>query len=202
MEIGFGSMLDELIKDMKKYALDNNVPIMNEGGIDYLIKYIRKNNVKRILEVGTAIGYSSILMCSCDEGITVTTIERDEKRYLEALKNIKKANLEDKINLIYKDALEVNLDEKFDLIFIDAAKAQNRNFFERFRKNLEKDGTIITDNMNFHGLVNKDLESIESRNLRQLVRKVKEYREFLENNKEFTTEFFDIGDGIAVSKES
>ena len=193
-------MLDDLIRNMKEYALENNVPIMTEGGINYLMKYIRKNNIKRILEVGTAIGYSSILMCSVDEEITVTTIERDEKRYLEALKNIKKANYEDRINLIYKDALDVNLDEEYDLIFIDAAKAQNRNFFERYEKNLSKDGTIITDNMNFHGLVNKDLESIESRNLRQLVRKVKEYREFLENNKEFSTEFYDIGDGIAVSK--
>ena len=200
MEIGFGSMLDDLIKYMKEYALDNNVPIMTEGGINYLMKYIKKNNIKRILEVGTAIGYSAICMCSCDSDIYVTTIERDEKRYLEALKNIKKANMEDRINLIYKDALDVNLDEEYDLIFIDAAKAQNRNFFERFEKNLAEDGTIITDNMNFHGLVNKDLESIESRNLRQLVRKVKEYREFLENNKNYTTEFFDVGDGIAVSR--
>ena len=202
MEIGFGSMLDDLTKYMKEYALDNNVPIMTEGGINYLMKYIKKNNIKRILEVGTAIGYSAICMCSCDSDIYVTTIERDEKRYLEALKNIKKANMEDRINLIYKDALDVNLDEEYDLIFIDAAKAQNRNFFERFEKNLSKDGTIITDNMNFHGLVNKDLESIESRNLRQLVRKVKEYREFLENNKNYTTEFFDVGDGIAVSKKA
>ncbi len=195
-------MLDDLIKYMKDYALDNNVPIMTEGGINYLMKYIKKNNIKRILEVGTAIGYSAICMCSCDSDIYVTTIERDEKRYLEALKNIKKANMEDRINLIYKDALDVNLDEEYDLIFIDAAKAQNRNFFERFEKNLAEDGTIITDNMNFHGLVNKDLESIESRNLRQLVRKVKEYREFLENNKNYTTEFFDVGDGIAVSKKA
>ena len=193
-------MLDDLIKYMKEYALDNNVPIMTEGGINYLTKYIKKNNVKRILEVGTAIGYSAILMCSVDSDITVTTIERDEKRYLEALKNIKKANFEDRIDLIYHDALEVSVDGEYDLIFIDAAKAQNRNFFEKFKRNLKDDGTIITDNMNFHGLVNKDLESIESRNLRQLVRKVKEYREFLEKNKEFSTEFFDIGDGIAVSK--
>ncbi len=193
-------MLDSLIRQMKEYALDNNVPIMTEGGINYLIKYIKKNNIKNILEVGTAIGYSAILMCSVDEDITVTTIERDEKRYLEALKNIKKAKLEDRINLIYHDALDVSVDGEYDLIFIDAAKAQNRNFFEKFKKNLKEDGTIITDNMNFHGLVNKDLESIESRNLRQLVRKVKEYKVFLEENKEFTTEFFDIGDGIAVSK--
>lgn len=201
MEIGFGSMLDVLIRDMKNYALENNVPIMTEGGINYLMKYIKKNNIKSILEVGTAIGYSSIMMCTVDPEITVTTIERDEKRYLEALKNIKKAHLEDRINLIYHDALDVSVDEEFDLIFIDAAKAQNRNFFEKFKRNLKDEGTIITDNMNFHGLVNKDLETIESRNLRQLVRKVKEYREFLENNKEFSTEFFDIGDGIAVSKE-
>ena len=193
-------MLDSLIKQMKEYALDNNVPIMTEGGINYLTKYIKKNNIKNILEVGTAIGYSAILMCSVDEDICVTTIERDEKRYLEALKNIKKAKLEDRIDLIYHDALEVSVDGEYDLIFIDAAKAQNRNFFEKFKRNLKDDGTIITDNMNFHGLVNKDLESIESRNLRQLVRKVKEYKEFLEDNKEFTTEFFDIGDGIAVSK--
>ena len=202
MEIGFGSMLDDLIKYMKEYALDNNVPIMTEGGINYLMKYIKKNNIKRILEVGTAIGYSAICMCSCDSDIYVTTIERDEKRYLEALKNIKKANMEDRINLIYKDALDVNLDEEYDLIFIDAAKAQNRDFFERFEKNLAEDGTMITDNMNFHGLVNKDLESIEIRNLRQLVRKVKEYKEYLENNKNYTTEFFDVGDGIAVSKKA
>jgi len=199
MGTGFGSM-NELIREMKEYALENNVPIMTEGGIDFLMKYIKKNNVKKILEVGTAIAYSSIMMCTVDTDISVTTIERDEKRYLEALKNIKKALLEDKIELIYNDALEVNLNDKYDLIFIDAAKAQNRNFFERFEKNLNLDGTIITDNMNFHGLVNKDLESIESRNLRQLVRKVKEYKEYLKENKKFTTEFYDIGDGIAVSK--
>jgi len=199
MGTGFGSM-NELIREMKEYALENNVPIMTEGGIDFLMKYIKKNNVKKILEVGTAIAYSSIMMCTVDTDISVTTIERDEKRYLEALKNIKKAHLEDRIELIYNDALEVNLNDKYDLIFIDAAKAQNRNFFERFEKNLNLDGTIITDNMNFHGLVNKDLESIESRNLRQLVRKVKEYKEYLKENKKFTTEFYDIGDGIAVSK--
>ena len=193
-------MLNEnLIKQMKDYAELNNVPIMTDDGIDYLTKYIKDNNVKSILEVGAAIGYSSIMMCGVDKDITVTTIERDEKRYLEAIKNIKKFDLEERINLIYKDALEVELDDKYDLIFIDAAKAQNRRFFERYEKNLKKDGTIITDNMNFHGLV-KDPTKIESRNLRQLVRKVGEYKVFLEENKSFKTEFLDIGDGLAISK--
>lgn len=189
-----------VIKQMREYADLNNVPIMNDEGIQYLLNYIRKNRIKNILEIGTAIGYSAIMMTSVDSSITVTTIERDEKRYLEAIKNVKKMELENRINLIYKDALDVNLaDNKYDLIFIDAAKAQNIHFFEKFEYNLADGGTIITDNMNFHGLVFKPEKEIESRNLRQLVRKVKNYKVFLEENKKFKTEYVDIGDGLAIS---
>ena len=192
---------DKIIKEIKEYAEVNNVPIMNDSGIKYLTNYIEKNNIVNILEVGTAIGYSAIMMCGVSQNIHVTTIERDERRYLEALKNIKKMELEDRIKLIYNDALEVKLDDKYDLIFIDAAKAQNQKFFERFENNLSDDGVIITDNMNFHGLVNKNPEEIGSRNLRQLVRKVKDYKVFLSNNSKYNTEFLEIGDGIAVSKK-
>ena len=189
----------DLIKEMKEYAEDNNVPNITDEGIDYIRNYIKENNIKRILEVGAAIGYSSILMSLKDEEITITTIERDEKRYLEAVKNIKKFHLQERITLLYKDAFDVELDEEFDLVFIDAAKAQNTKFFEKFSKNLAKQGTIITDNMNFHGLV-EDESKIESRNLRALIRKVKAYHEFLENNEDYKTEFLNIGDGLAVSK--
>ena len=189
----------DLIKEMKEYAEDNNVPIITDEGIDYIRNYIKENNIKRILEVGAAIGYSSILMALTDEEITITTIERDEKRYLEAVKNIKKFHLEERITLLYKDAFDVELSEEFDLVFIDAAKAQNTRFFEKFSKNLAKQGTIITDNMNFHGLV-EDESKIESRNLRALIRKVKAYHEFLENNEDYKTTFLNIGDGLAVSK--
>ena len=157
---------NDIIKKMKDYAKVNNVPIMTEEGINYLLKYIKKNNTKNILEIGTAIGYSAIMMCGVVEDVKVTTIERDEKRYLEAIKNIKKADLEDRIHLIYNDALNVKLEEKYDLIFIDAAKAQNRKFFERFENNLVDNGTIITDNMNFHGLVDEVVDLDEK--IRQL----------------------------------
>ena len=190
---------NDIIKRMKDYAKVNNVPIITDSGLSYLLKYIKDNNITNILEVGTAIGYSAIMMCGVSDSIKVTTIERDEKRYLEAIKNIKKTGLEDRIHLIYNDALNVKLDEKYDLIFIDAAKAQNRKFFEMFERNLVDNGTIITDNMNFHGLVDKDVEVIKSRNLRQLVRKIKEYRVFLEKNNKYETDFLDIGDGMAVS---
>ena len=188
-----------IIDQIKKYADENDVPIMSDSGIRFLINYIKENKIKDILEIGTAIGYSAIMMATISDDIHITTIERDEKRYLEAIKNVKKMNLEDRIHLIYKDAFDVKLVDKFDLIFIDAAKAQNTRFFEKFEYNLNSNGTIITDNMNFHGLVLKDEHEIESRNLRQLVGKIRKYVEFLENNKEFKTKFYKVGDGIAVS---
>jgi len=187
-----------MIKEIKEYADRNNVPIMMDEGINFLTTFIIKNQVKNVLEIGTAIGYSSIMMCLCNPNVVVTTIERDEKRYFEALKNIKKFNLENRITLIYHDALDVKLEDKYDLIFIDAAKAQNQSFFEMFERNLSKDGVIITDNMNFHGLVEKE-DDIKSKNLRALVKKVKDYKKFLEKNYNYDTRFYDIGDGIAVS---
>ena len=192
--------LSDVVREMKDYAEDYNIPIITDEGLNYLLNTIRQKHVKKVLEVGTAIGYSAIMMCSLDPELTVTTIERDEKRYLEAIKNIKKAGMEDRITLLYQDALEVQIDEMFDLIFIDAAKAQNQKFFERFDKNLSPHGIIITDNMSFHGMVYKNPEEIESRNVRQLVRKVNDYKEFLEQNSFYHTEFVDIGDGLAVSE--
>ena len=190
---------EKYIEEMIQYAEENNVPIMTNDGLRYLLNYIYKNKIRNILEVGTAIGYSAILMCSVDKEITVTTIERDEKRYLEALKNVKKMGLEERITLIYKDALETTVSDTYDLIFLDAAKAQNIKFFGRFEKNLKKGGTVITDNMNFHGLVGSPQEKSASRNVRGLVRKIEDYKEYLRENNRYKTEFLDIGDGLAVS---
>ena len=141
------------------------------------------------------------MMALANPSLSVTTIERDEKRYLEALKNIKKLNLENRITLIFNDALDVNITGKFDLIFIDAAKAQSIKFFEKFEKNLNPTGVIITDNIKFHGLVDKNEEEIESRNLRALVRKVKEYITYLKENEHYETEFLELGDGISISRK-
>ena len=120
--------------------------------------------------------------------------------YKEAVKNIKDNNLEDRINIIHGDALETNIDGKYDLIFIDAAKAQSIKFFEKFKKNLNNNGSIITDNLNFHGLT-KEVEKIKSKNLKALVKKINNYKEFLKNNEEFTSTFYETGDGISVSKK-
>lgn len=187
------------IREIKKYAIDNKVPIMVDDGIDFLTTFIIKNQINSVLEIGTAIGYSSIMMALANPNLKITTIERDRERYLEAIKNIKKLELEDRITLIFNDALEVNIEDKFDLIFIDAAKGQNIKFFEKFSSNLNNEGFIITDNMNFHGLVEKE-DEIQSRNLRGLIRKIKEYKEYLSNLMDYHVEFFTVGDGIAVAE--
>ncbi len=192
--------LPELIKEIKIYAKNYNVPIIEDDSLEYITTYIIKNRVKSILEVGTAIGYSSIMMALTDKNIHITTIERDKNRYFKALENIKKFNLEDRITLVFNDAFEVKLDEEYDLIFIDAAKSKNKEIFNFFEKNLKPNGTVITDNINFHGYVKQDLDKIESRNIRGLVRKIRDYVEFLENNPYYDTTIYQIGDGIAVTK--
>ena len=187
------------IRVIEEYAKENNVPIMMKDGIEFLTNYIKENNVKTILEIGSAIGYSAIKMALVDKDIKVTTIERDINRFNEAVKNIKEFNLENQIEIINADALEYTTDKQFDLIFIDAAKAQYIKFFEKYKTNLKQNGTIISDNLDFHGLV-KNPELTSNRNTKQLVRKINTYIEFLKENKEFKTEFISLGDGIGISK--
>lgn len=191
-------MENEVIKEMEKYAEENNIPIMQKKGIKFLCEFIKKNQIKKVLELGTAIGYSAIKMALVSEDVTVVSIERDQDRYIEALKNIKKCKLEDRITLILGDALNIDLDDKYDMIFIDAAKGQYINFFNHYEKNLLEDGIVISDNMDFHGLVN-EIDKIENRNLKQLVTKIKKYREFLENHEKYDTKFYKVGDGIAIT---
>ncbi len=188
------------IKEIKLYAEENNIPIMQDEGIEFLTNFILKKQSKNILEIGTAIGYSAIMMAKVAEDIHVTTIERDEQRYMEALKNIKKLKLEDRITLIFNDALNVKLDSEYDLIFIDAAKGKNQDFFEQFEGNLAMDGYIITDNMYFHGYVDMEESEIPSKNILGLVKKIKEYTYFLENHMLYKTTIYNIGDGIAVTE--
>ena len=190
-----------MVRVLEQYAKDNYIPIMQKDGIEFMCQYIKDNNIKNILEIGTAIGYSAINMALCNEDIKITTIERDDVMYHLALDNIEKFNLSNQISVILKDALDISLNTKYDLIFIDAAKSQYINFFEKFKDNLNDNGSIITDNLSFHGMVLDD-SNIHNRNTKQLVKKIRKYIAFLKDNKEFDTIFYSIGDGISVSKKS
>lgn len=187
------------MEKLEKYAKENNVPIMQKDGILYLCDYIRSNNIKNILEVGSAIGYSSIMMASVRDDVMVTTIEKDEERYNIAVNNIKEYGYDSQIDIYLGDASDFEFDKKYDLIFIDAAKGKNTFFFEKFKHNLNKGGTIITDNLSFHGLVENE-ELVKTKNQRGIVNKIKSYIDFLDNNSEFNTKYVEVGDKIAISK--
>ena len=188
------------MEKLELYAKENNIPIMQKDGILYLCNYIKENNIKSILEVGSAIGYSSIMMASIDKDIKIKTIEKDTERYNIAVNNIKEYGYNNQIDIYLGDASDYSFEDKFDLIFIDAAKGKNTFFFEKFKDNLNIDGTIITDNLSFHGLV-EDESLVKTKNQKGIVNKIKNYIEFLDNNKEFTTTYIEVGDKIAISKK-
>lgn len=189
----------ELLSEIKKYAIEKEVPIMQDESSDIIIKNIKENGLINILELGTAIAYTTIKLASINENIKITSIERDDERYKVAKKNVEKSNLTN-INLIHDDIYNTSFEEMFDLIIIDAAKAQNKNFFEKFKNNLSDKGLIIIDNLSFHGLVGKSSE-IKSKNLKALVRKIENFITFLKENKEFNIEFIEVGDGIAICQK-
>lgn len=190
-----------VIEDLERYATEHNVPIMQKDGITFLTDYIKEHkNIKNILEIGCAIGYSSICMALVRDDIYVTTIERDRERYLKAIENVKVFHLEDRITILFQDALDVSLKEQYDLIFIDAAKSQYIKFFEKFTPYLKENGVVFSDNLAFHGYTKQETR-IESKNLRQLVNKIRKYIVYLQEHPNFITEFYEIGDGIAVTKK-
>lgn len=191
--------MNDKLKEIEEYAKSERVPIMLPSGIDYLCNYIKNNGIKRVLEIGSAIGYSAIRMALVDDEVMITTIEKDEQRYKMAVKNISLFGLDERIKIIKGDALECLIDGKFDLLFIDASKGNNINFFNKYKDNLVENGVIITDNLLFHGLVENESLAV-TRNQRGLVKKIKNFKEFLDNNQEFVTEYVRVGDGISISR--
>lgn len=183
---------NDLISDMERFAKKENVPIMQKESLDYLISFIKEHDIKSVLEVGTAIGYSTILIKEVVNNIT--SIERDEERYNIAVKNVELSNLNN-ITLIKGDALDITITDKFDLIFIDAAKGKNKEFLDKFKSNLNENGYIIIDNMDFHGLVGKSM-TIEKRRLRSLVKKIENFIKYMKEQTEFKVTKIDKGDGL------
>lgn len=190
------------VTEMEIQAAKEYVPIMDPISINFLMQLIRISKPKRILEIGTAIGYSALRMLEAYPETSIVTIERNDKRYEEALKNIKSKNKEASIEVLYGDAVEMlselaAKDEKFDCIFIDAAKGQYQNFVELTSPMLKSKGLIISDNVLFKGYVIDP----ENANVRQeaLALKVREYNDWLAKHPDYTTSIIPIGDGIAIS---
>lgn len=192
----------KIIKEMRKYAETNKIPIVNDETLLFFLHLVDLMKPKKMLEIGTAIGFCAINLATYDESIVIDTIEKSEELYSVAVNNVKKAKLNERINVFLGDALEFdikNLQQEYDLIFIDAAKAQYINFFEKYESLLAQDGLIVSDNLLFHGFVNNK-KTIESKNLLHLVEKIEAYNLYLSKNKNYETKFFGIGDGISVTR--
>ncbi len=192
--------------EFKVYACSHDVPIIKDEGLEFICDYIKKNNVRNVLEIGTAIGYSAIKFAQVSPLVNVVSLEIDIDRYIVAVQSVKDAALSDRIKLFHADALTFDFPDelketKFDLIFIDAAKAQYIKFFEKYKTCLSENGAIISDNLSFHGMV-EDLSLTHNYSTKKLVKKIRRYIEFLKNNTEFTTVFYKDGDGIGVSKRN
>ena len=194
------SCMDDLQK-IHDAAREDHVPIMKDDGMAFLLAYLKEHeNIRDILECGTAVGYSAINMAEVRWDMTVDTLEIDPEMYETACRNVKERGLQDRVNCYLCDAAEFRTDKIYDLIFIDAAKSQYRRYMEHFFRNTMPGTVFIFDNLNFHGIVD-DPQLSDNRGTLQMTRKIRNFREHLLNDSRFETVYYpDTGDGVAVAK--
>lgn len=190
------------LEKLKKEALEEHIPIIMDDTLNKIYEICENKKFSRILEIGTAIGYSAICFSSLlKEDGKIDTIERDEKRANEAIKNFKKFKLDDKINLLVGDAVEIlpTINSKYDFVFIDASKGKYPFFFEQALRLLDKDGIIFADNILYKGYVLSDYNKHKQRTA---VTHLREYIKMATESDKLKTEILDVGDGLAVTKFS
>ena len=192
----------ELAK-IKEKALQDHIPIIMDETLETIKKELETFTPNRILEIGTAVGYSAICFSEfLSEGGKIDTIERDEERVKEAKENIKKAKVENKINILQGDAVEIlpTLNEKYDMIFIDASKGKYPFFLKESMRMLSPNGIIFADNVLYKGYVlsdyNKHKQRTAVRNLREFLKELNE----LQESKKYEVKVLEVGDGLAIAK--
>lgn len=188
------------IEEIKKKALEEHIPIIMDDTLEVIEKYALKLKPRKILEIGTAVGYSAICFSKyLSEDGTIDTIERDEIRIKEAKENIKDMNLEKKINIYEGDAVEIlpTLNEKYDMIFIDAAKGKYPFFLKESLRMLSQNGIIFADNILYKGYVMSDYNLHKQRTA---VRNLREYIAEVTENPNLNTEILEVGDGLAITR--
>lgn len=185
---------------IKQKALENHVPIIMDDTLEVIDKILKELKPTRILEIGTAVGYSA--MCFSEylqENGIIDTIERDEQRAQEAKENIKKVEVQDKINILEGDAVEIlpTLNNKYDMVFIDAAKGKYPFFLQEALRMLNSNGIILADNILYKGYVMSDYNKHKQRTA---VRNLREYIAKVTQNPNLETQILEVGDGLAITK--
>lgn len=193
-------MNKQALKIIKEEALNNHIPIIMDDTLEVVSNILKKVNPSKILEIGTAVGYSAICFSEyLQENGKIDTIERDTERVKEARKNIKKAEVEEKINIYEGDAVEIlpTLNDKYDVIFIDAAKGKYPFFLSQAIRMSHKGSIIIADNVLYKGYVMSDYNKHKQRTA---VRNLREYIDEITGNENLETQILEVGDGLAISK--
>ena len=193
--------LDEFLASIKERAIEKHVPILQDKSLEFISFILKLKKPEKILEIGTAVGYSAISFVQAVDGnVNVKTIERNEKRYSEAINNIKEAGLEENIEVVLADATEylpnLHEDNKYDIVFIDAAKGQYLKFLENGIRLAKDGGIIIADNVLFKGRVMSDYNEHKHRTA---VNRLRDYISLINSDERLDSVILDIGDGIAVS---
>ena len=188
------------LEKIKQKALEEHIPIIMDETLEVIEKYLSKNKPNRILEIGTAVGYSAICFTQflAENGV-IDTIEREEERVKEAKINIKLAEVEDKIRIYEGDAVEIlpTLNNQYDVVFIDAAKGKYPFFLKEALRMINKNGIIFADNILYKGYVMSDYNKHKQRTA---VRNLREYIKEVSENPNLETEILEVGDGLAVSR--
>ena len=192
------------IKEIEKFGRENLYPIILSDSAEVLIKLIRENKPKKILEIGTCIGYSGslILTNGLDDSI-LTTIELNENSANIAMNNFKDLGLDTRVDLRIGDAKYIlqELDEKYDFIFLDGPKGQYKNYFPYLKNLLKQNGILFADNIYFKGLVLKSEDEFISRGIRTIVKNLRVFIQQIKDDLDFQTDFLEIGDGISISRK-
>lgn len=195
--------IEALFETMRSYASEHHVPIMEEQGIGELLELLQQQKPQRVLELGTAIGYSALRMAHALPDVSIDTIERDEGRHSKALGFIQESGMESRVQAICADALELDtavLKPSYEAMFIDAAKGQYERFFNKYESLLSPGGIIYCDNMSMHGMAEQPIKEVPRRK-RTMIRNIRSFRERMDEHPGFDCELLPVGDGLLVCRK-
>ena len=191
---------EEVLKIVKEKALEEHIPIIMDDTLEKIEEILKQEKPKRILEIGTAVGYSATMFAKYTEAdCTIDTIEIDEERAKEAQENIEKIGVADRINIMIGNAVDIlpTIDNEYDIVFIDAAKGKYPVFLENAIRLIKNNGLILADNILYKGYVMSDYNKHKQRTA---VRHLREYIQEITDNEKLESEILEIGDGIAITR--